>query len=42
MGFPYAPRDQLRVLRPEIDDQDGARCVGPGGQWPIPTRCWVW
>ena len=37
-------RDQLRVLRPEVDDQDGARVVVRRGvsQWPIPTRCCVW
>ena len=38
------PRDQLRVLRPEVDDQDGARMLLRHNvpQWPIPTRCCVW
>ena len=40
--FPHTPRDQLRVLRAQIDDEDRARAVGTRGQWPIPTRCWVW
>ena len=38
------PRDQLRVLRPQIDDQDGARLIVRPRvpQWPIPTRCACW
>ncbi len=38
------PRDQLRVLRPEVDHQDGPRMLlrHNAPQWPIPTRCWVW
>jgi len=37
-------RDQLRVLRPQVDDQDGALVIVRSlvAQWPIPTRCCVW
>ena len=34
--FPNAPGDQLRVLRPEVDDQYGLFGHGRLGQWPIP------
>ena len=43
VALPYPPSDQLRVLCPEVDDEDRARSrTGRGPQWPIPTRCCVW
>jgi hypothetical protein len=34
----YAPGDQLRVLRPEVDDQYGLLRLDRS-QWPIPMPC---
>src|SRR6478752_468323 len=40
--FPHAPGDQLRVLRPEVDDQYGLIGRGRLRQWPIPMPCDFW
>ena len=38
----YAPGDELRVLRAQVDDEDGTLGWAGHPQWPIPSRCWVW
>jgi hypothetical protein len=35
-------RDELRVLRTQIDNEDRASGRLGHAQWPIPSRCWVW
>ena len=44
VALPNPPRDQLRVLRAQVHDQDGVHVVvlRVVSQWPIPTRCCVW